>query len=338
MLRRFLGAAAAFLVLAGPAQGAVSPLVEVLDAQGRIAAQGASGRFAYPANGTAVDVGSASATSAGTELADVSLLGSRVQATRIVVPRHGLRGAAVEGLVVDGRVVSGRPNRLVPLGGSSYLVVLQTAVVPGSKSRSVGLVGIRVHIGEASFGVPAGTDLLVGLPAAAEAVARPAGSGARDGWATLGFTGAPGHGQELFDGPEFVGAPPAGPIGVRAVQIAERYLGMPYVWGGADPATGFDCSGLVMYVYRQLGIDLLHFSGAQYHEGAPVPFEGLAPGDLVFFEPGSLGPGHVGLYIGGGRFIQAPHSGDVVKISSLSEFGYASSYVGAVRPYVSTGR
>jgi cell wall-associated NlpC family hydrolase len=330
MLRRFLGAAAAFLLLAGPAQGAVSPLVEALDAQGRIAAQGASGPFAYPANGSAVDVGSASATSVGTQLTDVSLLGSRVQVTRIVVPRHGLRGAAVEGLVVDGRVVSGRPNTLVPLGGSSYLVVLQTAVVPNSKTRSVGLVGIRVHIGEASFGLPAGTDLLVGLPPAAEAVAR---SGARDGWATLGFTGTPGHGETLFDGPEFVGAPPVGPIGVRAVQIAERYLGVPYVWGGADPATGFDCSGLVMYVYRQLGIDLLHFSGAQYHEGAPVPFDALAPGDLVFFEPGPLGPGHVGMYIGGGRFIQAPHSGDVVRISSLSEFDYASSYVGAVRPY-----
>ena len=329
MLRRFLGAAAAFLVLAGPAQGASSPLVEVLDGQGRIAAQGASGRFAYPANGSAVDVGSASAGAVGTELANVSLLGSRVQATRVVVPRHGLRGAAVEGLVVDGRLVAARPNTLVALGGSSYLVVLQTAVVPGSKTRRVGLVGIRVHIGEASFGLPAGTDLLVGLPAAAQ----PARSGARDGWATLGFTGAPRHGQALFDGPEFVGAPAAGPIGVRAVQIAERYLGVPYVWGGADPATGFDCSGLVMYVYRQLGIDLLHFSGAQFHEGAPVPFDALAPGDLVFFHPGPLGPGHVGMYIGGGRFIQAPHSGDVVKISSLSEFGYASSYVGAVRPY-----
>ena len=338
MLRRFVGAAAAFLVLAGPAQGAVSPLVEVLEAQGRIEAQGASGRFAYPANGTAVDVGSASVTSAGTELADVSLLGSRVQATRVVVPRRGLRRAAVEGLVVDGRVVSGRPNTLVPLGGSSYLVVLQTAVVPGSKSRSVGLVGIRVHIGEASFGLPAGTDLLVGLPPAEQSAARPVRSGAVDGWATLGFSGSPGHAAVLFDGPEFAGAPPAGPIGVRAVAIAERYLGVPYVWGGADPVTGFDCSGLVMYVYRQLGVDLLHFSGAQYHEGAHVPFGALAPGDLVFFDLGTLGPGHVGMYVGGGRFIQAPHSGDVVKISSLSDFGYASSYVGAVRPYASAGR
>jgi cell wall-associated NlpC family hydrolase len=227
-----------------------------------------------------------------------------------------------------------RPNTLVPLGGASYLVVLQTAVVPGSKkSRRVGLVGIRVHVGRASFGLPAGTDLLIGLPPAKQPAARAARSGAADGWATLGFSGSPGHGAALFDGPEFAGAPAAGPVGVRAVAIAERYLGVPYVWGGADPATGFDCSGLVMYVYRQLGIDLLHFSGSQYREGAPVPLDALAPGDLVFFDLGPLGPGHVGMYIGGGRFIQAPHSGDVVKISSLSEFGYASSYVGAVRPY-----
>jgi cell wall-associated NlpC family hydrolase len=333
MLRSLLAAAALFLVLAGPAQGAASPLVEVLDGNGRIAAQGIGGRFAYPADGSAVDVGSASVTPTGVELADVSLLGSRVQATRVVVPRHGLRGAAVEGLVVDGRVVPTRPNTLVPLGGSSYLVVLQTAVVPGSKSRSVGLVGIRAHVGDASFGVPAGTDLLVGLPPAKQPAARPVRAGTPDGWATLGFSGSPGHATALFDGPEFVGAPPAGPIGMRAVAIAERFLGVPYVWGGADPATGFDCSGLVLYVYRQLGIDLLHFSGAQYHEGAPVALDALAPGDLVFFNPGPRGPGHVGMYVGGGRFIQAPHSGDVVKISSLSDFGYASSYVGAVRPY-----
>ena len=333
MLRSLVGAAAASLLLAGPATAAGPALVEVLDAQGRIAAQGGAGSFAFPANGTVADIGSARTTSTGVELDDVSLLGSRVQATRVVVPQHGLRGASVEGLVVDGRIVSGRPNTLVPLGGSSYLVVLQTAVVPGQKTRSVGLVGIRIHVGDASYGLRAGSDLLVGLPPAERQPAR-----TPDGWATLGFAASPGHAAALVDSPELTGVPSAGPIGVRAVQIAERYLGVPYVWGGADPATGFDCSGLVMYAYGQLGIDLLHFSGAQYHEGAPVPLEALAPGDLVFFHPGPLGPGHVGMYVGGGRFIQAPHSGDVVKISSLSDFGYASSYVGAVRPYVSAGR
>jgi cell wall-associated NlpC family hydrolase len=128
-------------------------------------------------------------------------------------------------------------------------------------------------------------------------------------------------------------AGPAAPTGLKAVAIAERYLGIPYVWGGADPAIGFDCSGLMMYVYRQLGISLPHFSGYQFYSGAHVPPSALAPGDLVFFEPGANGPGHVGMYVGGGDFIQAPHSGDVVKISSLREAAYALTYVGAVRPY-----
>src|SRR5207247_10035589 len=117
MLRSLVGVAAAFFLLAGPASAAAPALVEVLDASGRISAQGGAGSFAYPANGAVADIGSARATATGVELDDVSLLGSRVQATRVVVPRHGLAGASVEGLVVDGRIVSGRPNTLVPLGG-----------------------------------------------------------------------------------------------------------------------------------------------------------------------------------------------------------------------------
>jgi cell wall-associated NlpC family hydrolase len=129
--------------------------------------------------------------------------------------------------------------------------------------------------------------------------------------------------------PGATAAPPSSHGGV--VGIAMRYLGVPYRWGGASPS-GFDCSGLVMYVYGKLGIHLTHFSGAQYHEGVPVPRDALAPGDLVFFDQGPLGPGHVGIYAGGGEFIQAPHTGDVVKISSLSDASYALRYVGAVRP------
>jgi cell wall-associated NlpC family hydrolase len=108
------------------------------------------------------------------------------------------------------------------------------------------------------------------------------------------------------------------------VSIALQYLGVPYVWGGASPATGFDCSGLVMYVFAQVGISLPHNAAAQYGYGVPVPYDQLQPGDLVFFE----GLGHVGIYIGGGQFIHAPHTGDVVRISSLSEHG---GYVGARR-------
>jgi cell wall-associated NlpC family hydrolase len=110
------------------------------------------------------------------------------------------------------------------------------------------------------------------------------------------------------------------------VAIAMRYLGVPYVWGGASPS-GFDCSGFTMYVYAQVGVSLPHNAAMQYGYGSPVSRDSLQPGDLVFFN----GLGHVGLYIGGGQFIHAPHTGDVVKISSLSESWYAETYVGARR-------
>jgi cell wall-associated NlpC family hydrolase len=112
-----------------------------------------------------------------------------------------------------------------------------------------------------------------------------------------------------------------------AVGIALQYLGVPYVWGGSSPSTGFDCSGFVMFVFSQLGVSLPHNAAAQYAYGVPVPRDQLAPGDLVFFD----GLGHVGIYIGGGQFVHAPHTGDVVKISSLYEAWYAAAYVGARR-------
>jgi cell wall-associated NlpC family hydrolase len=118
-------------------------------------------------------------------------------------------------------------------------------------------------------------------------------------------------------------APP--PTHSSVVSIAEQYLGVPYRWGGASPS-GFDCSGLVMYVFAQVGVSLPHSSYAQYGMGSPVSRDQLQPGDLVFFD----GLGHVGIYVGGGSFIHAPHTGDVVKISSISGW-YASTYVGARR-------
>jgi cell wall-associated NlpC family hydrolase len=109
-----------------------------------------------------------------------------------------------------------------------------------------------------------------------------------------------------------------------AATIAMKYLGVPYLWGGATPA-GFDCSGLVMYVYAQLGISLPHYAAAQYGLGTPVSRDQLQPGDLVFFD----GLNHVGIYIGGGEMVHAPQTGDVVKITPLTDFG--AGYVGARR-------
>jgi peptidoglycan DL-endopeptidase CwlO len=112
------------------------------------------------------------------------------------------------------------------------------------------------------------------------------------------------------------------------VGIAMQYLGVPYVWGGASPS-GFDCSGLVMYVFAQVGISLPHYTVAQYDypNSVSVSRDQLQPGDLVFF----AGLGHVGIYVGGGQFIHAPHTGDVVRIDSLSEGWYSSEYDGAKR-------
>ena len=123
--------------------------------------------------------------------------------------------------------------------------------------------------------------------------------------------------------PEVSVAPPSRYGG--AVGIAMRYLGTPYVWGGASPS-GFDCSGFVMYVYAQMGVSLPHSSYAQYGAGVAVSQDQLEAGDLVFFD----GLGHVGIYIGGGQFIHSPHTGDFVKVSSLTGW-YAATYVGARR-------
>jgi cell wall-associated NlpC family hydrolase len=112
------------------------------------------------------------------------------------------------------------------------------------------------------------------------------------------------------------------------VSIAFKYLGVPYKWAGAAPASGFDCSGLVQYVYAQLGISLPHNAAAQFDSPntVSVPENQLQPGDLVFFD----GLDHVGIYIGGGDFIDAPHTGAFVRIDSLTGW-YAAKYDGAKR-------
>ena len=142
-------------------------------------------------------------------------------------------------------------------------------------------------------------------------------------------------------------------IGPKVTALALAQVGIPYSWGGGNasgasrgtcagyrgsirpcPATrtvGFDCSGLMLYAYAQVGISLDHYAAFQFLEGRRIADTNLMPGDLVFFHPKRDGPGHVGMYVGTGRFVHAPRTGDVVKVSPLAD--YAASYMGAVRPY-----
>jgi NlpC/P60 family protein len=331
VIRRGLIIAALALVTAAPASAGIA---EIRDSNGHlVASAGAGGSFASVQDGGwGLRFDSASRSSRGVSLVGVSLAGGLVYAERIFVPAHGLRGARVQGLTVNGKAVAAQPNTLVPLGPGSYLIVLQEAVVPGEGS---GVVGLRLVSGDTSLGIEPGSQLLVGLARAALPPTH-RHRAARLSWLALGVAG---HGVDTGNNdraaePFLLGLPTGGgSTGAQAVRIAMQYLGVPYRWGGADPFGGFDCSGLAMYVYAQLGIRLTHYTGSQFYEGTRVLPAELQPGDLVFFEPSSRGPQHEGIYIGGGQFIQAPHTGDVVKISSLGEPSYAFGFVGAVRPW-----
>jgi cell wall-associated NlpC family hydrolase len=115
--------------------------------------------------------------------------------------------------------------------------------------------------------------------------------------------------------------------GELAARAALEQVGIAYRWGGESPATGFDCSGLVRWAYRQVGLDLPHSSYALYNAGRAVSASRLAPGDVLFFD----GLGHVGLYVGGGRMVHAPQTGRNVEIVQLDRSGYGLRLVGARR-------
>ncbi|MEU5876901.1 NlpC/P60 family protein [Spirillospora sp. NPDC047279] len=111
--------------------------------------------------------------------------------------------------------------------------------------------------------------------------------------------------------------------GAQALRYAMGKLGRPYVWGAAGP-TSFDCSGLTMWAYKQVGISLPHYTGSQWNAGTHISREQLQPGDLVFFYADLH---HMGMYVGDGKMLHAPQTGDVVKIVPMS----GRPYAGAVR-------
>jgi hypothetical protein len=180
MLRRSAIAVLALLAVAVPAQAAPPlrnlALAEVRAPTGGLVIRAGEGPFIYPARGAlAMLVGSSRiARVRGRSeaiLTKVSLLGGRVRASSIVVPARGLAGARVSGLVVDGRAFRVRPNTLVPLGGGGYVVALQQAVASDTDGSRVGIVGLRVHLGAKAAGLARGSELWVGIAAAAQEAA-----------------------------------------------------------------------------------------------------------------------------------------------------------------------
>ena len=150
----------------------------------------------------------------------------------------------------------------------------------------------------------------------------------QDGWYQISFDDITGYicGDYLKDYDAS-----ASTIGDQVTALASQYLGIPYVYGGSSP-NGFDCSGLTLYVYKQLGYSLPHSATSQYNNcGQFVAKEDLQPGDLVFFSDSSHSIGHVAIYIGNNEILHARSSLGIVTTNSLSMSYYTNNYVGAKR-------
>ena len=124
---------------------------------------------------------------------------------------------------------------------------------------------------------------------------------------------------------------PSGDMGAIAARTAERFVGIPYRWGGDTVVDGMDCSGFVRAVYNLCGVNIPRTSREQFAVGDPVSREDLVEGDLVFFGASADNINHVGIYVGGGKFVHAPRRGDDIKVSSLDENYFEKKFVGAKR-------
>jgi cell wall-associated NlpC family hydrolase len=123
---------------------------------------------------------------------------------------------------------------------------------------------------------------------------------------------------------------PAGDGGTPVARAAVQLIGAPYHFGGAD-LQGFDCSGLAVYAYERVGVEIPRTAHEQQLAARPVTVDALSPGDLVFFRIHSLHVNHVGIYTGGGRFVHAPRSGETVSYGNLTAGYYHKHFVGAGR-------
>lgn len=268
-------------------------------------------------------------------LTSVSLFGGSVTASSVEAT-HGK--GTVDGLEIDGVAVTATAGDTVPVDDWGEVTLGKTF---GRLTAPLVLRLLQDH-----GSLPAGTRIAVDFAAAPRPAAVGKGkpvSSARPGPKAAGKAKQhakkhrnrrpPDYPASFF--PFLLGGGLApGARHNRVVATTMKYLGIPYLWGGASPRTGFDCSGLVMYVFAQLGVPLPHYAASQWDSpyAVPVAPKHLAPGDLVFFV-GSDGtrkaPGHVGIYVGDGYFIDAPHTGAFVRIDSLSDPRYANQYIGA---------
>ena len=301
------------------------------------------GPSAYPTAAPIVRFLSSTATGSGcttahVALGSVALFGGVVTASSIQAT-HGT--GTVSGFEIYGSPVTLRAGHAVRIGGWGEVTL----------GKTVGRLTapLVVQLLAAHHGLPAGTTIAFAFAASPQVVHR-----SKAGHHSAATTNHGSKTKQANDGPraeedepppDFPAAPdPFVSPGVLApaarhnavVSTAMRYLGIRYQWGGASPKTGFDCSGLVKYVFAQFGVPMVHFAAAQWHspDGVWVPPNRLQPGDLVFFV-GSDGtrkaPGHVGIYVDDGYFIDAPHTGSFVRIDRLDEPRLAAGYVGARR-------
>ncbi len=126
-------------------------------------------------------------------------------------------------------------------------------------------------------------------------------------------------------------APESSYINTQLLDIAQQYLGVPYVFGGNSPSYGLDCSAYVQFVFKQVGVNLPRTADYQFEVGTPVSRSELIPGDAVFFTTYTYGASHVGIYLGDDKFIHASSGRGCVTISSLNSQYYSTHYIGARR-------
>jgi cell wall-associated NlpC family hydrolase len=305
------------------------------------------GPSAYPASGSVVTFDSATSSastcrSASVTVSSVSLFGGAVSASSVQATRG--RGT-VTGLEIDGSPVTAAAGQTLSVDGWGQLTLGATV---GRVTAPLVLRLLQAH-----DSLPAGTAVAVAFAAAAQTIAKPSqqqGHTQQKQKHATGSSRSRASGQTPHSGkqrpaPDFPasGSPllssddlPPDARRNPVVSLAMEYLGVPYTWGGASPKTGFDCSGLVTYVFAQLGVSLPHYAASQFYSADAVwvsPHR-LEPGDLVFFV-GSDGtrkePGHVGIYVGDGYLIDAPHTGSFVRIDSLKERWFTDKYVAAKR-------